>query len=504
MIAFYNNISHIEGGNDSYQNRIVSIPDNANIFYFSCLFTELNDFNIAFKEKVPFNFYNYNDATLSSKIKLGESYEIKKINSLFKENNAYFNLIDDKEITFNYFYTPDGSRASNEQWAYIKIPVIENEFYSLYGSRTITSFFEYDLSHNISGGIDSYNDCNVQVPKDAHFMVISFLKENIEKLVVSKTDDSEKIINMNDLLVNPSKYFNVYNKEEINKLISEKNPVIMEVNSSMNLRTILESIKDASKTNPYIILLREGTYDIKSYYSEEEISDPNFKGLFVPEWCKLFGVGNRDNIILTYTNEDETRNSKISTVNLYLNSELQNLTVYGRHIRYACHDDWTPSNYTYEKYPTFTKTIKNCKFIGDQTYIGTSYGSGFKSGCSWLFENCIFETQNDNSAALYMHNNNGFEQAANILFKNCRFKTSDMATHSIILSSLNLHSDVINDILFIGCSANKKIKLSEDNAELYGQGIKMRLSGYANNFSNSNIEIANTDEQDYSSYIDLL
>lgn len=409
--------------------------------------------------------------------------------------SAKYNLFNKEDITQGRFTASNGSGSNNSSWCWVDIPVISGHSYSFGGARIITCYHavvnagaNLGSSNAIDGGVDS-GAYRVEVaPTNAKFVRVSCQIADLNKILVVQSDTAEyDYLPYNTVVSAPDFY-------------CKDNIVTITVSPNDNLRTILENITDASPAKKYVILLKDGTYDIRSYYTEEEISTNGFAGLFVPSYCKLMGQSSMEKVILTWT--EHTPHSKISTINTYLDSELENLTIKGENIRYAVHDD-SISNFYIDKHDNPWREFKNCHFIGIKTIIAGSYGGGFRGGCKWKFDNCIFETRDVNLAPCYIHNNNGFKTAAEITFENCSFIGPDSITSSIVMSSLNKNSLIVNNVTFIGCKAQKKIYLSEDNAELYGSGLKFKVSGYGNNFDNTDVAIKVTDGVDYSSYINL-
>ena len=110
-----------------------------------------------------------------------------------------------------------------------------------------------------------------------------------------------------------------------------------------NLKTCFESISP-SETKHYIVVIPEGTYDIRSYY-EDHI---NGSGLYVPDYVRLQGIGAKEKIILQYRNTVDEWFSSISTLNLHEWVEMDNLTIVSQYIRYTVHAD-TQTSTTYQK-----------------------------------------------------------------------------------------------------------------------------------------------------------
>lgn len=523
LVCFANNdidngilVDNIQSGIWYKINKDIEITS---IYFYSVNFTQSSELTLSvlydnsallkkIDECVSINVTTYTEGqkrNARKNIDTISTLDFAKIRDLFLFRD---NLIDISKSVDGKYCSPTGSEGAKSSWRYVDIPVEGGKKYSITGGRHMTCYYsnEVAVGNVVAGGIDTSADEVITLPINVNFVRLSFLKDNDDITCFVKSDT---LVHKNELnMVSFSSIVDAYSKKQVDDKIGG-NTIFIDVTPSSNLRSILEAITDSSQSKRYIIRLTEGLYDISKYYSADYIKESEsttakieYAGLVVPQWCKLVGIGNRENVILTWTNA--TKHPRISTINLYLNSELENITVISTKLRYACHDDWVPDGWSYEKVASFEKTVRNCRFVGIDNCMGNSYGSGYKSGCKWLFEDCIFEVKDSNSAALYMHNNNSFEQSAQIKFVNCRFITSTSATVSISLQSLNKNSYVVNDIYFYGCKADKSISLGEDSPSVYGAGIKVRVRGYGNTFSNGDVIINNTDGKDYSENVDLL
>ena len=261
-----------------------------------------------------------------------------------------------------------------------------------------------------------------------------------------------------------------------------------------NLRECFESIMP-TRSNNFVVLLDSGTYDIKSLYFENEISESSFKGLFIPDYTELIGLGGKENTILVWDNSGEDKNNRVSTLNIRNVAKLKGVTIKSNRIRYAVHDDFAVRD------EENIRICEDCHFISTDGAMDHCYGAGEKGGANWLFKNCIFECPNTMNSFM-QHNNIDVSKSSYLEFDNCKFVSY------VSLSSLNNGTTAINNVVFKGCRgtsfSQRKIRLNENSASLYGSGIKYKISGYSNDFTNENVSIDNTDEVDYSDYIDLI
>lgn len=237
-------------------------------------------------------------------------------------------------------------------------------------------------------------------------------------------------------------------------------------------------------------------YNLMNDISAEDLTtESSFVGLAVPGYCKLLGMGSREQNKVSLTlpsGTDPDVAFRISTVNLYENAELENMWFYGNGCRYACHDDMMQPNPKWE-----IKTIRNCRFTSDHTNQHRSYGAGYRSGVNWRFENCIFENVNGEetefgNAAFSAHNNNAMRKAANLTFINCYASGG----HGFGFESLNRVSgqDYPNAktmLSFYGCKAvthvwDRPIQTSIPAADAE---LEVCVTGYGNSFGNNDVAV---------------
>ena len=264
-----------------------------------------------------------------------------------------------------------------------------------------------------------------------------------------------------------------------------------------NLKLCLESITDATETNRYIVNIHAGEYNIDSLYNDYTVS-----GLFVPNYVKLKGIGDKHNVILKA--ELVTQSTMFSLLNFRNVCELENLTLYSKNCRYTIHDDFQDGKNSY-----CYRMIKDCIFIGENCAYGSVYGSGLKGNAVWNFINCEFDATKSapNGTAgngFSNHNNTNVTTSSTITFENCRLINGDTSWNVMRLLSMSNGSE--NGTVTVTIKGNKidGITLGENNGEAYGRGIVYWLNGYYNILNPSEVVITNTDEHDYSDHVDLI
>lgn len=266
-----------------------------------------------------------------------------------------------------------------------------------------------------------------------------------------------------------------------------------------SLRTALEYAATIANYANHVTVQYYGNgieYNLSSDITNDDLTTTSsFIGLVVPAYCKLLGMGSREQNKVSLTLPSETDPDvafRISTVNLIENAELENMWFYGNGCRYACHDDTQIYN------PEWAlKTIRNCRFTSDHTNQHRSYGAGYRSGVNWRFENCIFENINGEetefgNAAFSAHNNNAISKAPNITFVNCQASGGcGFAFESLNRITGQDYSNAKTMISFYGCKAlaHKWDRPIQTSIPSESAVLEVCVTGFGNNFGNSDVAV---------------
>jgi hypothetical protein len=257
----------------------------------------------------------------------------------------------------------------------------------------------------------------------------------------------------------------------------------------------IKSIKDSSNDKIYDVYINEGEYDIVSeYFGEQDYTDSTDKGLNIPDYVNLIGLGDRDKIVLKGEMPDTIKYSTsqyYSTINIQYNNNLENLTVTAYNCRYPVHDQTTA------KSKDCVRNVKNCIFI-HKGYNGTpytgsvdaehnttqyrwgsahAYGQGTNSGSYCSFDYCHFDAQGNTGSAFLTHDDSAAVKGTKIIITNCQFNnkgTSDL----IQISALGAKNCIIT---FVGnkFDGNKTIKCANSSIN-QSQKFNYYLYGYGN------------------------
>lgn len=474
---------------DTFKGIITSDGKKRQLPYMNVLETPVSDKTLSVEggfadSKIVGNkFAKVDETTNSLKEDLGD------VDNKFNEG---INLYNKDAEMLHRFVDPNGNGANSESWRLLEIAIESNETYTFGGARIMTCIYD-ENGGVISGGNDSSAAYSIVMPENAKSIKVSCQTVDTDKVQIVKGGTLTQYIPYGFMLNTP----HYYTKYEVDRIVYGN---VLKANPS-NYRKILESIIDSSYENQYLVLLENGVYDVLSMLTDVEKSDDNFYGLYIPKFTKIRGIAN--NVIIKL--ESPSLKGKLSAVNLDVTASIENCKVIASKCRYAIHDDWTerkwfndetiPDYWTSAFEKGFEKICKNVSTEITESYVGASWGSGTVNSTKWIYKNCIIGKGND--YAYICHNDNSSVMGADVTLENCR------VDGKIRFSSLNkgVKSDCFAHI--VGTKSDG-IDLTEENVDLYGNGIRWHIDGYANNINASSVTIVNTDDIDYSSNINLL
>lgn len=293
---------------------------------------------------------------------------------------------------------------------------------------------------------------------------------------------NDMIKNENPILIFKNKQY-TFNEDILNRVLEleKKSPnhkaLIVDKNGLGDFTSVVDAVKsinDSSETNVYDIYINEGEYNIiEEYFGEDDYTDANDKGLSLPDYVNLIGLGDRDKVILKGEMPDSIKyrtSQAFSTLNVKYNNNIYNMTITAYNCRYPMHDQTSNSSENCVRY------IKNCIFI-HKGYNGTpytgvvdeehntteyrwgsphAYGQGTNNGSYCEFEYSMFDAQGNTGSAFQTHDNKDAVKGTEIKISHCQFNnkgTSDL----INISALGAK---ICNISFVGnkFGGNKTIK----------------------------------------------
>lgn len=348
-------------------------------------------------------------------------------------------------------------------------------FYTNYNDISAMSVGD-SLDYNISGVVPSAIGQVMTVPANAKYMCVSYQPARIDSLQIeygASVTSYEKYIEgipSGDIFPLKPIVYNIYADG---------------TGDYANLRSCLEAITDATERKPYEVHIHEGTYDIASLFTSEEIAQQSNNGLFVPNYVTLVGIGRRDNIILSCVLNSYS--SYFSPIHFRNYGGMKNLTVTATKCRYTIHDDIAVNGIGGHRF------VENCKIIGNDLSYGCVYGSGLKEDEHWEFINTVMDGSNASKGGgqglvFLSHNQLGWEKPSDITFENCRFINGAeegvdptwkyaMRFRSLITDGTVSWNNMPVYIHIYGTLCNG-IELGEDGN--YGSGIAYWVDGYSN------------------------
>ena len=259
----------------------------------------------------------------------------------------------------------------------------------------------------------------------------------------------------------------------------KREPTVLTVDAAggKEYTSIREAVEYARQTadamNRFEIHVYPGTYDILSYYTDEEIATEGFEGLFISNGISLIGIGQGSEIILTATMDPDdytsTKRNYVSTLNIVGNVTIKNMTIKGEHIRYAVHDDTALMAHQLNEH-----VFEEVTFYGMNNTSGgsgqISYGAGGGNAKRMYFKNCDF------SGWMGIHTANNLTHEYTVYMENCRAN---------VMSFTDYDSGVPAHFYLKNCSASI-ISISKDGThdqyiQLEGEGTNTMVlcpSGY--------------------------
>lgn len=260
------------------------------------------------------------------------------------------------------------------------------------------------------------------------------------------------------------------------------------VDLAWGIRYLMQRFNEWNEYHRAEIIIDPGTFSLASavtYYNEQSI---DVRGLFLPPFCSLKGAG-KDRTIVTfnYTGTDETLMFYVSGLNVPYESEIQDLTITVKNLRYTIHSDngmTSMPGVTVDNNKLLNDNnivLKNVKLVhkgfdsgkhgtdpatGNQYSVPSCWGSGSFDNSNQYFYDCEF-IANQNTAWLN-HNRTGLTKQSEFVFERCVFIngndidfTLSNTFDSIIFISWG--SDIKNPVKMIDCFVNRFVALSVRN-----------------------------------------
>lgn len=427
------------------------------------------------------------------------------LGSIIIENESKNILSSLNFIKGKYISVSTGKYMDNENYAtsdFIKVKENTNYILSSFNDNVFDAeikciFVFFDASKKFINGLDTNK---VTTPNNCRYIRFCphVSKLNKQLMLEEGTESSKTYI----------EYFkNVYiNADKIERI----NYITVDTNGDgdyTKIQDAIESIKNESRRNKYIIYIKEGEYDLAEGITDGE-NDASIVGVTVPNWTTLKGVGDRKNIILRAKFNNKMQ--YVSALNFKETGGIENLTVIGENTRYTIHDDDARNANGYER------NVKHCIIKGLSTYYSVVYGSGSGDGAKWDFEDVVFDgtetgANKKSGNTFTVHNLLSSKQNRNISFKNCIFKSANEGNVKFKTLAYRTATgkddarNMVTNVALYGCKfegVTKGLELVEENPDVYGKGCYYYVNGFGN--INAGYEIITTDDKDYSDRVNLI
>lgn len=397
-------------------------------------------------------------------------------NAVETNGNTVENILDnifDANISTEGYYLLNDGVTERESAAYS-----HSNYISLSGYKKI-KFSGFNLGNAV---IFYKNDRTLQsYTKASDFSEFAEIPQDAEYMRFNYGTATKNSINV--LAIKHDKRINT------NQVESLRNTKYVNVGSNRNIKTLKDAIEyaevRANENNKVVIVLDKGTYNALDGYDLSKQSS-SFVGLTLPDYVDIVGVGGIDETTIyaelpvDISSYSITRNN-VSTLNVWKNNSLKNLTIKAKNIRYAVHND----DYKVHAVDDAIEKFKNCHFIYEQLTSGVDYntvskvpfGIGMAKGRKMCFKKCIFETQETESKFSFLvHNNTEQSKPCCIEMECCKF----IGGYSGIKVS-SAGSNQTDTIIFKGCKG-QYISFCKESV-YQGTKIEFKLYGFGNSFS---------------------
>ena len=330
--------------------------------------------------------------------------------TFLKQTKNLFNKLDVKK---GYYWNVATGEQANPDFSYVKIPCEKGKKYIATGTNYNTVFFNSDGT-KVGADSNSNGMANCIISTESYsqsaYFIINF-RHNKYPL------DTYMVVE-GDIL--PSEYIPYGYKFDKTIILDKDNIINVKKDGSGDFSTVYDAVKYAekfaNKDNVFNIYIHDTSTNYKGtsfdvldemggqdYLSAIKNTSNNQLGLPLKGYINLIGVGK----VKLYAHLPDSctlaQSTCFSTLDIFGETILENLTIEIKNGRYAVHDE---SN---NKYPNKKHRFKKCKFIhlGNKSGLWSAphaYASGTSSGCIYEYEDCIFDASASGGYPWDLHN----------------------------------------------------------------------------------------------------
>ena len=417
--------------------------------------SEMTDKTKVYVNTTDGNWYSWNGSDwviggVYNSIAIGNGTVTPVKTSFLKQTK---NLFDKFTVKKGYYWNVSTGEQVNSDFSYVIIPCEKGKKYIATGTSYNVCLFN---SQGTRVGADNNSNgmANCIISTESYSEVAYFI---LSFRHATYPIDTYMVVEGEVL---PSEYIE-YGFKFDGKILFDNNSNILNVkkDGTGDFTRVYDAIKYAeqyaNKDNVFNIQIydtstnHKGTaFDIleemggDSYLSTITNTSNNQMGMPLKDYINLIGIGKVK--LYAYLPDSCTlaQSTCFSTIDIFGESTLENLTIEIKNGRYAVHDE---SN---NKKPNRKHRFKKCKFIhlGNKSGLWSAphaYASGTSAGCIYEYEDCIYDASASGGYPWDMHNY-APQQGSIISFNGCEMIKSPSQAVSIKLG-FNGYSPITTD-----------------------------------------------------------
>ena len=413
------------------------------------------------------------------------------------------NLFNKDNVKKGYYWDVTRGEQVNRDFSYAKVYCENGKKYIATGTNYNVVFFN---SQGVKLGADNnsngLNKCIISTEEytsELSYFIVSFRHKNY--------DVNEYMVVEGEEL--PSEFIE-YGFKFDGKILFDKdrNRITVKKDGTGDFTRVFDAIKHAERYAKKDNIINIEIYDTStnhkgtsfdileemggvSYLESITNTSNNQMGLPLKDYINLIGIGK----VKLYAHLPETctltQSTCFSTIDIFGECTLENLTIEIKNGRYAVHDESNNKN------PYKNHIFKNCKFIhlGNKQGLWSSthaYAGGTSAGCKYEYVNCVFDSSSSGGYPWDIHNY-APQEGSIISFNGCEMikKSSQLVSmkfgfngYSPVTSNSVEYESCYNDVFIKNIIADGKIEVSPE-VNTYDCTNNYRI----HNFTNLTVDI---------------